>query len=279
MNASAGKRIIVALWFAVAGFIPAVVAFITFSEFTISSYILFLALPITFAGISGYTIGYSIVEEEKVKTDYQAMLKGFIVSVVSYLLLAFSFIIVVAITSSADLTGSPTEFKEWLFYGLLIIAGLLILFPMFYFGHFLLLLASGTIAGWLLFASRTNIKKMLFIGSLIIIPTGLYLVWSLPNPNKLPIYPKAEDIQYGKFYSADSGTAEEKVISFQTSDSLDNVLDYYEQQLTKEGWRYPFRSDTTLEVFSPSKNYGVHISSEEGRMKVRLWHFTLLSFP
>jgi hypothetical protein len=280
MSAMNSRRVMTAIWFAVAGFIPAIAAIMAFSEFTLASYILFLALPIIFAGLSGYTIGFPITQEEKVKTEKQAVIRGLFVSITSYLFLGLSFIITAGIINLTNPDELPHEPELWVIIGVSVIVGLLILFPIFFFGQFLLLLASGAFAGWLLYKNQANIRKLLIVGGLMILPIGMYLVWSLPNPNNLPIYPNAINVQYGDFGITDSGTAEERNISFQTNDSFKDVLDYYEEQLVKDGWYHSYRSDYTVEVFSPSRNYRVRVEkNDNGTVEIRLWHSTLFSFP
>jgi len=88
MNTINRERIITALWFAIAGFIPAVALFRSFSLFTVESYVLYLGLPVLCAGVSGYGIGYHILHDTT--TGKQAVLRILTFAVISYVMLAFA---------------------------------------------------------------------------------------------------------------------------------------------------------------------------------------------
>ncbi|MDH5508317.1 MAG: hypothetical protein OEZ02_13925 [Anaerolineae bacterium] len=283
MNSANTKKIMAALWFAIAGFVPAVSAFITFSNYTPLSYFLYLALPVAIAAICGYYIGSPIITEEKITTEKQASLRGLYTAVGSYLLLVLIFLITAGVLFLIDPSDVPMEIGYLVFMGVAVLVGVLILLPIFFFGHFAVLLFAGALAGWLLFIYKANLKKLILVGGAIVLPIGSYFLWSLPNPNNIPIYPNAENVEYGEFNSTDSGTAEEKIISFQTSDSFEDVMDYYQQQLVMDGWYHPRRTEISLEVSTPSENYRIrvdtHMVDEVEIIEITLWHNLFPSFP
>jgi len=126
------------------------------------------------------------------------------------------------------------------------------------------------LAGGLLFVHKANLKRLLLVGSPLIILIGGWILWSLPNPNALPIYPNAENVQYEE--SSDTwGLNVTKVISFQTRDTFEEVLNYYESQLIKEGWQYSSRSDDFLSVHSPGNKYSLGVEKHHtGQIQIEL---------
>jgi hypothetical protein len=254
MNTINHERIITTLWFAIAGFIPAVILFRSFSFFTVESYVLYLGFPVLCAGVSGYSIGYPILHATT--TGKQTALRILSIALISCVAL------VVAMAVRLEFTF------DFNFAQVFVIA--LLLLPVLFLGQFAILLLSGILAGWLLFVYKANLKKLLLVGSPLIILMGGWILWSLPDPNALPIYPNAENVQYEES-TGSAGLNVIKVISFQTRDSFEDVLHYYESELINEGWQYSSRSDNFLRVHSPGKKYSLRVEKyNTGQIQIEL---------
>lgn len=235
------------------------------------------------AAICGYQFGYPIVQENRVHKGQQATFRGILVAGICYLL--FGIVMVVYfLPELVTVSVSLTEIIETLLiYVAGVVAGLLFLFPIIFWGQFFVLIVCGALAGWLLYVYKSNQNKLILIGSLVVLPIGTFFLWSIPDPNQLPIYPDSAQVEYSPYSITESGTAEEKTITFTTPDSYKTVLGFYEQKLVNEGWYLLSQQENTLWFKHPSDQYRVEITGSSfnggGQIRIRLKHSILFAFP
>lgn len=72
----------------------------------------------------------------------------------------------------------------------------------------------------------------------IVVPATpqFYLHYQWPEIETVDIYPNADNINVGVYEVVDSGFAEEKIITFDTKDSEQQIEQFYHQVLTNSGW-------------------------------------------
>lgn len=138
------------MWFAIAALIPVAYYFLLLREdgrppvgaglpiFGGSS-VLTVSVPVLIAGICGVLLGATILDAEEIRTAGQAIGRGLMVALLSYLLL-FTGAAVVLAFKNADLAGAVVLCVIVFLYGLLV-AGWLVA-------------GVGAVAGWLLYLYR-----------------------------------------------------------------------------------------------------------------------------
>jgi hypothetical protein len=124
------RRLLAGVWFAVAGAIPVAYYFLISDQdyrprFSVAfTLLLFVGIPILMAGISGFALGYTILEAKEVKSLGQAMVRGLIVSLLSYFFFFMTSSLVLAVSNKAE-PGFIIGWTVFFFYGF-ILAGWLI---------------------------------------------------------------------------------------------------------------------------------------------------------
>lgn len=264
MNDTEQNRLTAALWFAVAGIIPAMGAYVLFTQYTLASAVIFVMLPIALAAVAGYAIGYAVLEAGMVRSGWQAALRGLLAGLATYV----AFWLVLLIMRIAR--PAPSSFPNPL-----------LRFPISYPVPILLFILTGAVAGWLRRALTTMEGWLIVLGAAVLVPAAVVILASLPNPYHLPIYPDATNVQQGAFEPVEGAPAEVRTITFEAQDSAEQVFAYYDTKLPREGWRpSPLRS--SLHGFGdPGGNFAVRVSqgSQPGEFQIALWHSTLWQFP
>ena len=151
MSTSLSKRSLFAgIWFALAASIPVAYVFLSFGELKpkiiADSELLTALVPILISGLIGSFLGSSILNPAKMKSGWRASVRGFLISLLTYVL----FIFLAAVSS---IIPSDDPFNVIVFWGFGFLFG-------FYFVGWLILLV-GTLAGWLLFILRMKIVNSL----------------------------------------------------------------------------------------------------------------------
>jgi hypothetical protein len=124
------RRLLAGIWFAVMGAIPVAFYFLISDQdyrprFSVAfTLLLFVGIPILMAGLSGFALGYTILEAKEVKSLGQAMVRGLMVSLLSYFFFFIASSLILAVSNNAE----PSFIIGWtifFFYGFLL-AGWLI---------------------------------------------------------------------------------------------------------------------------------------------------------
>lgn len=140
-------RLFAGIWFAAAAVIPVAYFSARFQDGSPALFgdspVLMDIIPILLSGVSGLLIGSSILDPEDIKNAGQAVLRGLMVSVLSYLLL-FAIPMIFTIYRTGDPGGAFIFFIFMFLYGLLAVGWLA--------G------AAGMAAGGLLFLLRLKIS-------------------------------------------------------------------------------------------------------------------------
>ena len=138
------------MWFALAAVIPVAYYFLLYREaggahfgaglpiFGGSS-VLTAGVPILIGGICGLLLGSGILDAEEIRTASQAIGRGLMVALLSYLLLFTGTAVILALNND-DLVGTVTLFIIVFLYGLLLVGWLVA--------------GVGAVAGWLLYLYR-----------------------------------------------------------------------------------------------------------------------------
>jgi hypothetical protein len=133
------------VWFAVAGAIPVAYYFLVSGQdyrprFSVAfTLLLFIGVPILTAGLSGFALGYTILDPGEVKSVAQAMVRGLMVSLLSYLF----FFMVSSLILTVNNNGEPGFIIGWavfFLYGFILVGWLIAIM--------------GLVGGWLLFLFR-----------------------------------------------------------------------------------------------------------------------------
>ncbi len=138
------------MWFAIAAVIPVAYYFLRFRESGVAQFgaglpifggssVLTAGVPILIAGICGLLLGSSILDAEEIRTAGQAIGRGLMVALLSYLLLFTGAAVVLAFNND-DLVGTVALFVIVFLYGLLFVGWLVA--------------GVGAVAGWLLYIYR-----------------------------------------------------------------------------------------------------------------------------
>ncbi len=283
MSAMGQKRLIAATWFAIAACVPATTAYVTFTQYTLVSSVLFLAIPVILAAICGCLIGCPILREGMVRDGSQARHRGFFVALSSYFLLCVGFMIVAAVRAGPEVFTRSPVLETMLQTTLLFVFGSTMFIPMDYTAQFALILATGSAAGWLLYLFRNHAERLMIPGALLILPSVGFVLWNLPNPYHLPMYPGASHVKEWAFEPVVSEHAEEKTLTFHTADPFDKVMEYYRQELPADGWILCTCSKDELIVNDPGKSYEVRVKRGNdrwnGEISIVVWHSTIFEFP
>ncbi len=264
MNDTEQNKLGAAVWFAVAGIVPAMGAYVAFTQYVVLSTVLFILLPIVLMAVAGYAIGYAVLDASRVRTGWHALLRGLLAGLAAYLGFWLLLVIVrVALSGPSSLSNA------------------LLLFPVYYPIVFLLFILSGGIAGWLRRALVTMEGWLVFVAAAVLVPAAVVILSSLPNPYHLPIYPDAKNVQQGQFEPLDSTSAESMMITFDAQDPAEEVLAYYQTKLPREGWQASRLRSSLYGFGDPGGNYAVRVSqgSQPGEFQIALWHSTLWQFP
>lgn len=141
------QRLLAGIWFAVAALIPVAFYFLLLREgerTQFNSYFLFLCTPVLIAGISGFALGYSILDPSEIKSTGQAMLRGVMVALLSYLLFFMASALILAVSNKGASTDGDAGFLiGWtiiFFYGFITVGWLIAI--------------TGLVGGWLLYLYR-----------------------------------------------------------------------------------------------------------------------------
>ena len=252
-------RLLSALWFSITSFIPSIAIFVTFSDYTTSSYIFFLVLPIAVAGYSGYRFGHHAIQGDKANNGKKSAIQGLYTSIASYIIL--SIIINVMMFISDIIKRGPQYFGlNVLVFMFITIFGIFIFVPIILFKQLSIALVIGAASGLIAFIYKSSIQKLILIGTITIIPCGCFLLWKLPNPTIIPVYPNAQAMDYVDFHVTNSGTAEQKDLTFQTDDSFETVQNYYNETLSTSGWIRDNTYSSSLNFHDLSNNYKIIVS-------------------
>lgn len=139
------RRLLAGVWFAVAGAIPVAYYFLVSGQdyrprFSVAfTLLLFIGVPILTAGLSGFALGYTILDPGEVKSVAQAMVRGLMVSLLSYLF----FFMVSSLILTVNNNGEPGFIIGWavfFLYGFILVGWLIAIM--------------GLVGGWLLFLFR-----------------------------------------------------------------------------------------------------------------------------
>lgn len=252
-------RLLSALWFAITSFIPSIAIFVTFSDYTTSSYIFFLALPIAVAGYSGYRFGHHVIQGNKITNGKKSAIQGLYTSIASYIILSMIINIMIFISESIK-RGMQNFGLNILLFTFITIFGVFIFVPIILFKQLTIALAVGAVSGLIAFIYKSSMKKLILIGIITIIPCGCFFLWKLPNPTIIPMYPNAQVTDYVDFHVTDSGTSEQKNLTFQTDDSFETVQNYYNETLSTSGWIRGDSYSSSLNFHDLSNNYKIIVS-------------------
>lgn len=271
-------RLLSALWFAVTSLIPSIAIFVTFSDYTTSSYVFFLALPIAVAGYSGYRFGHHVIQGNKITNAKAAAIQGLYTVTASYIIL--SIIINVTMFILEGVKRGPQSFGiNLLSFIFITIFGVFIFIPVILLKQLAIALAVGAISGLIAFIYKSSIKKIILLGIVTIIPCGFFFLWKLPNPTVIPMYPNAQVTNYVDFWLTNSGTAEQKSLTFQTDDSFETVQNYYNKTLSANGWIRDTTYSSSLHFYDLSNNYKISIfqDTDSNSFTVIILHSLLFS--
>jgi hypothetical protein len=133
------------MWFAIAAVIPVAYYFLRFSNGPLlfaDSPALSAGTPILIASLCGLLLGSSILNADDVRTAGQAIMRGLIVALLSYLLL-FTVSALILAFNNDDLAGLVVTWAIIFLMGLLIVGWLIAII--------------GAIAGWLLYLYRLKV--------------------------------------------------------------------------------------------------------------------------
>ena len=143
------RRLFAGMWFAIAAVIPVVYYFLLFREdgrppgagaiLFAGSAVMTAGVPVVIAGICGLLLGATILDAEEVKTAGQAIVRGLMVALLSYLLL-FTVSALILAFNNDDLAGLIVTWAILFLMGLLVVGWLVALV--------------GGVAGWLLYLYR-----------------------------------------------------------------------------------------------------------------------------
>jgi hypothetical protein len=138
------RRSLAGIWFALAGAIPVVFYFLLMWEggrnrFDVDLLLLFVGTPVLIAGICGFLLGYSILDPGEIKTSGQAMMRGLLVALLSYLLFFITSALIVAVRNNNE----PGFLIGWV---------VVFIYGFLYVGW--LIAVVGVVGGWLLYLYR-----------------------------------------------------------------------------------------------------------------------------
>lgn len=133
------------VWFGVAAVIPVAYYLLRFSDTGLpifgGSVILTAVVPVVIAAVCGALLGSTILEPAEVKNAFQAVMRGVMVSLLSFLLL-FTIPALISLVASPDIAGTALAFGIFFLYGLFIVGWLVA--------------TVGAISGWLLYLVRSR---------------------------------------------------------------------------------------------------------------------------
>ena len=138
------RRLLAGVWFALAGIIPVAFYFLVLWQgdrrrLSVASIILFGGVPILMAGISGFALGYTILDSSEVKNLGQAMVRGLMVALLSYLLFFLASGLILAVSNNNE-PGFIVFWAIFFFYGFIFVGWLIAIM--------------GLVGGWLLYLYR-----------------------------------------------------------------------------------------------------------------------------
>jgi uncharacterized membrane protein len=142
------------VWFSAASCIPVIFTFLVSPNphFSFTVILLFVLIPISVTFFSGLALGSDILNPNKVKTSKEAMIKGLMVALLSYVIFVLLFALYTGFYQTI-FDRNPHEFltvdfAKNLLFGLVLVG----IFGSIVVGWLVLII--GTIAGWLLFKYR-----------------------------------------------------------------------------------------------------------------------------
>lgn len=233
---SRSDRLLCALWFAAMGAIP-----ITATLFALNparapeNYVLFFVFPVLCAAVCGAVYGVAILNGERVPTLRRAVVRGVLTAVAAYFLLALlAGVGMMAIV----LIAAPTSIGIGaLFVFAATVIGVLAIGPVALPWLAPLMVLGGALAGGLLWLNRSRLAIFSIAGSAAIIVLAAVVVLGLPDWTNPPFYPNATNIETTEWQTVDSGTAQQRTIAFETSDSTDTARTTYSAILARDQWQ------------------------------------------
>jgi hypothetical protein len=123
------RRLLAGIWFAIAGAIPVVIYFSFLWEgdrthFNAVTILLAIGTPVLMAGISGFSLGYGILDPGEIKSTGQAMVRGLLVALLSYLFFFIASALILAVMNN-DESGFIIAWAVIFLYGFLYVGWLI----------------------------------------------------------------------------------------------------------------------------------------------------------
>jgi hypothetical protein len=108
-------------------------------QFDAAFLLLFAGSPVVLAGICGFSLGYSILDPDDIRTSVQAMMRGLMIALLSYLLFCMTSALILGMSSDDP-------------FGFLISWAVICVYGFFYVGWLITIV--GVVGGWLLYLYR-----------------------------------------------------------------------------------------------------------------------------
>jgi hypothetical protein len=109
------------------------------ARFDVGFLLLFVGTPVLIAGISGFLLGHSILDPGEIRTSGQAMLRGLMIALLSYLLFFIASALILAVKDN----NGPGFLIGWV---------VIFLYGFLYVGWLIAIV--GVVGGWLLYLYR-----------------------------------------------------------------------------------------------------------------------------
>jgi hypothetical protein len=100
------RRLLAGIWFAVAGFIPVAFYLSLLGKSDRTQFdtelLLIIGIPVLMAGISGFSLGYGILDPGEIKSSGQAMVRGLLVALLAYLFFFIASALILALMNNDE---------------------------------------------------------------------------------------------------------------------------------------------------------------------------------
>lgn len=197
-------RGMVALWFAAFGMLPLLGVLLALNpSHTWDTYALLLVLPLLTAAGVGATFGAGLFKQDAVPAFWPAARRGALAAVLAYVV----YVLVAGLLFSLFLVAATPRILDNIVAALFGFAaaalGILVVLPVTFPWTVPLVIASGALAGGLVYAFRSRVTVATLLGPALIIVLGVLLFLRSPDWQNPPLYPDATNIRVSDWTTVD----------------------------------------------------------------------------